>query len=85
MELELYDAYDIAWVYLSALISGDWSGLDMDETRRLRRFINGVESRAAHEGCTRLTWTTNTDEAFFAIDAVSGLMADCNAVGVYKS
>jgi len=85
MEPELYDTYDIAGTYLPALINEDWSGLDEDETCRLRRFVDGVEARAARDGLTHLTWNTECDcDPYYATDAVSGLKADCSEVSVHS-
>lgn len=67
--------------YMSALINGDWSGLDEDEAELLREFVEGAVESARDQGAASWTWTYDSDEeASFQTDDVSGLMGDC--VGV---
>lgn len=75
----LNDYYEetIAGHYLSALINADYSGLSDDESADLAAFM------AAYNALPDLTISTDDDEPSFAVDAVSGLHADCYTVRFY--
>jgi len=75
----LNDYYEetIAGHYLSALINADYSGLSDDEAAELDAFMN------AHNRWQDLTITVIDEEPSFAVDAFSGLYADCYTVRFY--
>jgi len=75
----LNDYYEetIAGHYLSALINADYSGLSDDEAAELDAYM------LTYNALPDLTISTDDDEPSFAVDAVSGLHADCYTVRFY--
>lgn len=75
----LNDYYEetIAGHYLSALINSDYSGLSDTEAAELDAYM------MTFSALPDLTISTHDDESQFAVDAVSGLHADCYTVRFY--
>jgi hypothetical protein len=75
----LNDYYEetIAGHYLSALINADYTGLSDDEAADLDAYMTH------YNALPDLTISTDDDEPSFAVDAVSGLHADCYTVRFY--
>ena len=75
----LNDYYEetIAGHYLSALINADYSGLSDDEAAELDAYM------LTYNALPDLTVDCIDDEPSFAVDAVSGLHADCYTVRFY--
>jgi hypothetical protein len=76
----LNDYYELtlAGHWLSALINGDETGLTDDESADLDAFM-----REYHSLPDLTISTSEDDESHFAIDAVSGLHADCYTIRFY--
>ena len=64
-----YYTYTIAEHWASAIENGDYSGLEDDEVEQLEGFLDSLPSNA-------LEWDWS-EEAGFARDEISGLMAQC--------
>lgn len=75
----LNDYYEetIAGHYLPAMINDDYSGLSDDEADELNAFM------VTFSALPDLTISVVDDESQFAVDAVSGLHADCYTVRFY--
>jgi hypothetical protein len=75
----LNDYYEetIAGHYLSALINADYTGLSDDEAAELDAYMIALSK------LLDLTVSCMDDEPSFAVDAVSGLHADCYTVRFY--
>jgi hypothetical protein len=75
----LNDYYEetIAGHYLSALINADYTGLSDDEAAELDAYMIALSK------LLDLTVSCIDDEPSFAVDAVSGLHADCYTVRFY--
>lgn len=71
MKFEEYP-FAICSAYASAIINGDYTGLEGAEDRDLFEFLLGVQDDlgVGH-------WTIAHSESEFDRDAVTGLMADC--------
>ena len=65
-------SFAICSAYVSAIINGDYSGLEDREERLLNNFLDGV-SEELGQGI----WEVAHAESEFARDEVTGLMADC--------
>jgi hypothetical protein len=72
-----YHEFNLAGHWLAALINDDETGLTDDESADLAAFM------AAYNALPDLTISTDDDEPSFAVDAVSGLHADCYTVRFY--
>ena len=70
MEFEQYE-YTICGHYLSAIINGDYSGLEDSEEAELNEFLDSVSEHGNGH------WSVDSEEPDFCTDEVSGLMADC--------
>jgi hypothetical protein len=75
----LNDYYEetIAGHYLPALINADYTGLSDTEAAELDAYM------LTYNALPDLTISTDDDESSFAVDAVSGLHADCYTVRFY--
>jgi hypothetical protein len=68
--------YTIGSHFASALINGDYSGLEDHEEAALNAWIDAHEERGSH-------WDCNDDNPEFCTDEVSGLKAECVLVRQY--
>jgi hypothetical protein len=75
MKLDNYE-YTICHHWVSALVNDDYTGLDDDEEKTLRDWLENNEQRSSH-------WDVEEGETFFAVDEVSGVYADCVTVRQY--
>ena len=64
-----YYTYTIAEHWVSAIENGDYSGLEDSEVERLEDFLDSLPHNA-------MSWDWS-EEAGFAEDEISGLMAQC--------
>jgi len=64
-----YYTYTIAEHWVSAIENGDYSGLEDSEVKELEGFLDNLPSNA-------MGWSWS-EEAGFAEDEISGLMAQC--------
>lgn len=72
-----YYEFNLAGHYLSALINADYTGLSDDEAAELDAYM------MTFNALPDLTVDCIDDEPSFAVDAVSGLRADCYTVRFY--
>lgn len=78
-KLEEVDSFTACDHFLPALINGDYSGLEADEERSLRRFEKSLIEQ--HGGS--LNYVVNDEEPEFAHCDVTGLMGNVVTVRVY--
>jgi hypothetical protein len=74
----LHDEFMVCTHYLSAMVNGDYSGLEPGEDVLVNSWLD--------DHCPPNSWLdVSQDEPEFARDAVSGLMADCLLVQIYTT
>lgn len=79
-----YYTFNIASHYASAIVNGDYSGLDDAEEKELNEFLDNLNNYLGEKN-TALDLMINdyNQEEYFAIDEVSGLYADCIEFKLY--
>jgi len=70
-------SYTLADHWLSALINGDYSGLEDDEVLALDAFLEYLPKHYHYKTPTHGVWDVISDEGYFARDDISGLHANC--------
>ena len=69
--------YTLADHWVSALINGDYSGLEDNEEKTLNDFIESLPKHFHHKATMHGIWDVVSDEGYFACDEVSDLHANC--------
>ena len=75
MSIELFNTYDVCSFYLSALWYGDYSACSIEEIKFINEFIEDLPDEH--------TLDATGIETYFAMDKISGQMADCVELRVY--
>jgi len=79
-----YYTFNIASTYASAIVNGDYSGLDDAEERQLNEFFENLNNYLGVENTTMDFMLNDYDQdTYFDIDEVSGLYADCIEFKLY--
>jgi len=73
--MQQYEPYTICTHYISALVNGDYSGLDDDDTRLVNDWVDSLPDYH--------TIQCSESEPDFRRDDISGLMADCIDVYIW--
>ena len=78
MKLNDFYEYTIGSHFLSAIVNDDYSGLDGEDERQLKDFLESLPPAAAGG-----VWIVQDDEAHFARCEVTDLYADCLTVKLH--
>jgi len=79
-----YYTFNIASHYASAIVNGDYSGLDDAEEKQLSEFFENLNNYLGAEN-TALDFMLDNygQDSYFDIDEVSGLYSDCIEFKLY--
>ena len=79
-----YYTFNIASHYASAIVNGDYSGLDDAEERQLNEFLENLNNYLGEKNTAMdLMIDDYEQEGYFAIDEVGGLYANCIEFKLY--
>jgi hypothetical protein len=79
-----YYTFNIASHYASAIVNGDYSGLDDAEEKELNKFLDNLNNYMGVENTVMdLMLDDYAQDSYFDIDEVSGLYADCIEFKLY--
>jgi len=79
-----YYTFNIASHYASAIVNGDYSGLDDAEEKELNEFLDNLNNYMGVENTVMdLMLDDYEQDSYFDIDEVSGLYADCIEFKLY--
>lgn len=79
-----YYTFNIASHYASAIVNGDYTGLDDAEERKLNEFLDNLNNYLGVENTVMDLMLSDYDQdSYYDIDEVSGLYADCIEFKLY--
>lgn len=79
-----YYTFNIASHYASAIVNGDYTGLDDAEERKLNEFFENLNNYLGEKNTALDLMLDDYDqEGYFDIDEVSGLYANCIEFKLY--
>lgn len=79
-----YYTFNISTTYASAIVNGDYTGLNDTEEKQLNNFLDNLNNYMGEEtNALDLMLDDYEQEGYFDIDEVSGLYANCIEFKLY--